>query len=436
LLSDDHGRIVPFGDSGALAAQVIDLLGHPDACAALRGRAYARGRTMIWPRNAEMAWHELALAVDEAPARIVTVPMQRKPVDHVAPSLAAVERLTDGCGILQHSLFMIPNRDHGYCVDDNARALILMHRIGGVDAARADALAVTYASFVQYAWNGERGRFRNFMSYDRRWLEEEGSEDSIGRSLWSLGVTASEARDRDMRTWAASLYDQAASPALELSSLRAQGFAMLGACAMLDAHPGHDASVTLLRQFGQNMRALLLSARAEGWHWFESCLAYDNARLPEALIRAGLMLEDHGMVADGLATLEWLKDIQTAPEGHFRPVGTDSFGREMQRPLPFDQQPLEAVAMIDACDAAHAATGDSRWLHEAEIAYGWYLGANDLELPIASRIDGGCYDGLMPDRVNLNQGAESVLSFQLACCAIERLAAGCANRATGLLAAE
>lgn len=436
LLADHHGRLVPFGDSSATAAAIIDLLDHPDECEAMGRRAYSRGRQMIWPRLAEAALVELQRAAAETPIRLPqSRPLSAK-IETVPPSLAAMERLTDDCGILQHSLYMVPNRDHGYCLDDNARALLLMHRISGRDADRADRLAICYASFVQHAWNGELCRFRNFMSYDRRWLEEVGSQDSCGRALWAIGVTANEARHQDLRIWASSLFDQAAPAALETTALRAKGFAILGAVSILAAHPGHGVARQILQQCGDDLRSQLNANRREGWLWFEETLAYDNARLPEALIRAGLALSNSGMIADGLAALEWLREVQTSPAGCFRAVGTDSFDLRLVRPMPFDQQPIEACAMIDACAAALEATGDPRWRKQAAKAFAWYLGDNDLGMPLTTREDGGCYDGLMPDRVNLNQGAESVVSFQLACCQMMRLGAGSQSVPDGRRAAE
>ena len=324
--------------------------------------------------------------------------------------------------MLQHSIYSIPDRDHGYCVDDNARALILMHRMDGPLSARADELARIYASFVQHAWNGERGRFRNFMDFNRCWLEEEGSEDSYGRSLWSIGVTAGSARRNDLRRWALHLFDQVAPLTLSLRSPRAWAFAILGASAVLDVHPGHGLATTLVTELSGRLRERLAETRRPDWLWFEAVLGYDNARLPEALLLAGRHLRDKDMIADGVATLEWLDGVQTSEAGNFRAVGTDSFGVAYSPPSRFDQQPLEAWATIDAAIAAIDATHDQRWLEMGRRAYGWYLGANDLGVPIASISDGDCYDGLMADRANLNRGAESVLSFQLACCAIERLA--------------
>jgi hypothetical protein len=315
----------------------------------------------------------------------------------------------------------VPDRHHGYCIDDNARALILVTQIEDLDDETRDQLTTVYASFIQYAWNPEASRFRNFMRYDRSWCEDAGSEDSNGRTLWALGVTARDAQLVKHRDWAGSMFDQVADMAFGLGSPRAQAFAMLGAAAMLDAHPEHAKARALLTRFGGELMVLLERTRRPEWSWFEIVLAYDNARLPGALIRAGEVLGRDDMIARGIETLDWIVERQTSPEGRFRAVGTESFGRPYAEPAAFDQQPLEAQATIDACAAAFAVTRDRRWVAEAERAYRWFLGSNDLDLPLASPQDGGCFDGLMPHGLNRNQGAESILALQMASCAISAL---------------
>jgi glycosyltransferase involved in cell wall biosynthesis len=419
LLADGVGLLAGFGDSDGFARAIMGLLDDPERMEAIRRQAWEIGRGMIWERLAQAYVEICSAARATKPLRLARGAADR--CDAIPPRLDAVERLSDACGILQHSIFNVPNRDHGYCVDDNCRALMLMHRIGGAQADRADELAAIYASFVQYAWNSDIRRFRNFMNFERQWLETEGSQDSFGRSLWSLGATAAEARHQDLRRWARHLFDQVAPEVRALEHPRSWAFAMLGADAMLGVHPGHAVARAMLTDLAGRLRALLEGSRRPDWCWFEPLLSYDNARLPEALIRAGRRLDDRAMVADGLATLEWLDAVQTNGRGQFRAVGTDSFGREMQLPLPFDQQPLEAWATIEAAEIAWIETGDEKWREAAWRAYRWYLGDNDLDVPIASLNDGGCFDGLMRDRVNLNQGAESVLAFQFACCAIERI---------------
>ncbi len=392
ILADGHGVLVDFGDSAAFAREINALLGSARNRVKLSERAYARGRTMIWPRLAE-----------------------------VAPDFSAVERMSDMTGMLQHAILSVPDRRHGYCIDDNVRALMLMTAIEDMDEQVRDKWMTVYAAFVQYAWNPDHRRFRNFMNFDRTWCEDEGSEDSNGRTLWALGVTAKRATAAKHRDWAVRLFDETASLAFDLGSPRAQAFAMLGAAAMLGAHPGHSLARNILERFSNDLLALVEETRRPEWEWFEIVLAYDNARLPEALIRAGMMLGRDDLLRTGLSTLDWITQQQTTPEGRFRAIGTESFGRPYADPLPFDQQPLEAQATIDACAAAFKATGDRRWVEEAVKAYRWYLGQNDLDLPLATAQDGGCFDGLMPTGLNRNQGAESILALQLASCAISGL---------------
>lgn len=417
ILADGHGVLVDFGDSAAFAREINALLGSDRNRTRLSERAYARGRTMIWPRLAEVAMGEIAEMVAAKPRRLPA----KVRLTPLVPDIAAVERMSDSTGMLQHSIYSVPDRRHGYCIDDNVRALMLMTAIDNLDDVVRDKWMTIYASFVQYAWNPDKRRFRNFMNFDRTWCEEYGSEDSNGRTIWALGVTARRSSLVKHRDWAVRLFDETASLAFELQSPRAQAFAMLGAAAMLGAHPGHELATNILEQFSNDLLALVEEARRPEWEWFEIVLAYDNARLPEALIRAGMALKRDDLLKCGLSTLGWIVAQQTSPEGRFRAIGTESFGRAYEEPLPFDQQPLEAQATIDACSAAFKATGDARWVEEATRAYRWYLGQNDLDLPLATAQDGGCFDGLMPTGLNRNQGAESILALQLASCAISGL---------------
>ena len=376
---------------------------------------------MLWPRLAEAAIEQIDHIVASRPRRITAAAAAAKDMTILKPDIAAVERISDATGMLQHAIFSVPDRRHGYCIDDNARALILMCRADPLSEEVRDKWTTIYASFVQHAWNDDTNRFRNFMRFDRSWCEDVGSEDSNGRALWALGVTADEARTRKHRDWAVQMFDRTAPIALELGSPRARAFAMLGAASILSAYPGHSLAKTILTRFGDELIALLDIARRPEWQWFEIVLAYDNARLPEALTRAGVALARPDFIKVGLNTLGWIIARQTSPEGRFRAVGTDSFGREYAEPLPFDQQPLEAQATIDACAAAFQASGEARWREQAMLAYRWYLGLNDMDMPLATVQDGGCFDGLMPHGLNRNQGAESILALQLASCTISSL---------------
>ena len=433
ILADGHGVLVPFGDSEAFGREIDALLASDRNRVRLSQRAYERGRTMIWSRLAERALNEMEAIVAAKPTRLPAAPAAS--TQALRPDVAAVARMSDSTGMLQHSIYSVPDRRHGYCIDDNARALMLMTMVPDMDDAERDRWTTIYASFVQYAWNPDKRRFRNFMNFDRTWCEDVGSEDSNGRALWALGVTARDSRLAKHRDWALAMFDTTASLAFDLGSPRAQAFAMLGAAAMLDARPGHELARSILQRFPDEHLTLLAEARRPEWRWFEIVLAYDNARLPQALIRAGVTLDRPDLVRCGLDTLDWIVGMQTSPEGRFRAIGTESFGRPYEEPLPFDQQPLEAQATIDACVAAWESTGDPRWQEEAERAYHWYLGSNDLDLPLASKADGGCFDGLMPTGLNRNQGAESILALQMASCAISTLSrerAGVAGAASAV----
>lgn len=424
LLAEKRGQLVPFASPAALAEAIGMLLSDRTLRDELRRNAYEAGRKMIWP---VVAGRYLALfqeAREEAVGGIDLTPLQTRSTTPPQPNLGVIERMSDDCGMLQHARSTIPDRRHGYCLDDNARALMLAAQCEAeeIDGRRALNLARTYASFIDFAWDEAAERFRNFMGYDRRWLEREGSQDSFGRGLWALGRTAELTRSHGLKLWATSLADGVIPCSAFLTSPRARAFAILGLTAYLNVYPGHRAARSHLEAFAAELLNLLRVQRREGWTWFEPVLAYDNARLPEALLRAGIVLMREDMQDEALSALRWLCGQQTAPEGHFRPAGTQSFGIAYQPPRPFDQQPLEAWATIEACALAFAQTGKRFWLEHAEAAFAWYLGANDVGLRLTTP-DGGCFDGLQVDRVNLNQGAESILAYQFAIMAIRRLRA-------------
>ncbi len=413
LLADDHGVLVPFNDSAAIAREIGVLLDNPDRLLALQKRAYSRGRAMIWPAFA---------------ARCLDVLTDTRVTSVAAPAFGSIGiegllRICDDTGILQHSIHNVPDRAHGYCVDDNARALMLMNRLGDEAEPHRSRLAGTFAAFVQSAWNNDAGEFRNFMGYGRNWLEAVGSEDSCGRTLWALGATALEGQSAGLRHWAGDLFDQTAVSAHGFGSPRATAFAMLGADYRLIADPAHASAETVVREGAERLLSLFARVRRPDWLWFESILAYDNCRLPEAMIRAGARLGRADITECGIEALRWINDRQIAVAGHFRPVGSDSFGKSFEAPRPFDQQPVEIWAAVDACSAAYDITGDGIWLTHAQRAYDWFAGANDRGIAVGDPLSGTCHDGLNPRGLNLNQGAESVLAYQLATCSLRTLLA-------------
>ena len=403
ILADGHGLIVPPGDPAALAEAAIGLLSNDERRKSLARAAYRRGREMLWPRVVERSLEPLAQKSERSVRPML-------PRSSILP-LDAVERMTDGVGMLQHAVYSVPNRDHGYCIDDNARALMVSVRRDDEQSAR---LAPIFAAFLQHGWNSDLRRFRNFMGYDRQWLEAVGSEDSNGRTLWALGMTAAQSPSSGLRDWALQLFEEAAPYADEYDAPRAKAFAALGGYELLQARPSHDLSRWLLEQSAEQLMHFHLRYSREGWDWFEPELAYDNARLPEALIRAGMVLDEPVMVDRGLATLNWLMRHQTSPRGTFRPVGCHGFCRPYAPSLAFDQQPIEAAATIDAAAAAYEATGGEEWRQVARDAFAWFFGDNDAGVPLADSRDGSCFDGLMATGINRNQGAESILVFHLA----------------------
>jgi hypothetical protein len=322
--------------------------------------------------------------------------------------------MCDSTGLIQHAIHSIPDRSHGYCVDDNARALLLACALDPVAEARLpEPLTTRFAAFVQHAWNPDNGRFRNFMSYDRRWLEDVGSEDSHGRTLWALGVCATEASDPARQRWSANLFKSALPVVENFSSPRAWAFTLLGLHAYCSVTQGDRESDRTTRVLAERLCSLFIRNSSETWAWFEDGLAYDNARLSQALIATGLALDNQLYVDVGLKSLRWLMSVQTAPSGCFRPVGSEGFGALRMKPSLFDQQPVEAAATISACLTAHRADGSAEWHTNARRAFDWFWGENDLKVPLISPLTGGCMDGLHPDRANENMGAESVVSYLL-----------------------
>ncbi|HVZ99315.1 MAG TPA: glycosyltransferase family 4 protein [Caulobacterales bacterium] len=411
LFADGAGVLTPFGDSSAIGAAIAELLVDPAARDALRARAYAKGREMIWPRIGQRYLRCFEAARQEARVRPA-----RRAVPQ-APSFAAVERMSDQCGMLQHGCGAVPDRNNGYCVDDNARALMLVHRANaaGLRRPQMERLSYVYAAFVEHAWNPERGRFRNFMAYDRRWLEDAGSGDSCGRAFWAACDTAVHAEDEELRRWGAQLAERVLPHVGEWRWLRSRAFVGLGLATLVAAARDHDDLRPALAATVAPLLTELAHARRPRWPWFEPTLGYDNHRLPQVLLRAYEVLGEPALKRAGLETLAWLNALQTAASGVFRPIGSQSFGRVYRRPAPYDQQPLEAAAAVDANWAAFDVTGDAEWAEEAHRAYAWFLGDNDAGLRLAAP-GGGCFDGLGPNGVNHNQGAESILAFQHATC--------------------
>jgi Glycosyl transferases group 1 len=417
LLADGRGILVPFGDSAATGREIAALLTDDERRQLLCRAAYAYSRPMTWPRVGERYMSEYARAVE-----VHRSDPRRKGANGGASSRPIVPELClthflsmcDDTGLIQHAIQSIPDRSHGYCLDDNARALLVACALNTPgEAPLSEGLTARIAAFVQHAWNPGTGRFRNFMGFDRRWLEDSGSDDSHGRALWALGVCARSDPRAARRTWAKALFAQAAPSVDAFRSPRAWAFALLGLEALRVADPLDCATLEQQHRLAGRLVALLTEVETPEWVWFEDTLAYDNARLSQALIATGVSTGRQSYIAAGIRSLRWLVALQTAPNGVFRPVGSRSFGDRRQPPRAFDQQPLEATATIAACVAAWRADGNPAWRTGAVRAFAWFLGANDLAISLIDPETGSCCDGLHPDRANENRGAESAVSYLL-----------------------
>jgi len=427
LLTDGRGVLVPFGDAAAIGGEIAELLTDDARRQAMCLRAYAVSRTMTWERTAEryMSVFEHARQghLPKAVARLDTPgPEPRSPA---APDMQIGHFLAmcDDTGLFQHAVHSVPDRSHGYCVDDNARALLLACALNNPGEQRlSEVLTARFAAFVQHAWNPDTGRFRNFMGFNRTWLEDKGSEDSHGRTLWALGEAARGDASPSRRRWATALFAKALTTAESFGSPRAWVFTLLGLDAYCAVAPDDLHAKEVRHSLADRLMSCLARVETPDWVWFEEGLAYDNARLPQALIVTGMATQTPDYLDAGLRSLRWLMTQQTTSVGHFRPVGTAGFGEQRQHPRAFDQQPVEATATIAACLTAWRADGDAEWIAMAKVAFAWFLGSNDLAVALVDPHTGSCRDGLHPDRANENRGGESVVCYLLGLAEIRQLA--------------
>lgn len=417
MLADGRGCLVPFRAPERLAEQINELLDDPMKRHALRKRAYVSTRENTWVNVARRYWRLFDQVREErrrkprrSPRPRLTEMSSESPLPEI--NLDHLRHLTDDVGIAQHAVCDIPNRVHGYCTDDNARGLLLaviaQSRLG--DSSLLRQLTARYLAFVHHAFNPSNRKFRNFMDYDRRWLDEEGSEDTLGRSIWAIGACIAGSPHDGHRSVAGRLLFSAL-PALEnLVHIRPMAFALLGLDSYLERFRG-DSAVKRVRLFlAERMLDRFLRGASPGWPWPEDKLLYANASIAHALILSGHGLARADMMAAGLGALEWLAKVQTI-DAHFVPIGNQGWFPRGQPRARFDQQPIEASTMVGACIDALRITRDRRWIQEAMKSFFWFLGQNDLGIPLYDSESGGCRDGLNPAGTNENQGAESTLAW-------------------------
>jgi glycosyltransferase involved in cell wall biosynthesis len=427
LLAEGRGVLVPFGDSAAIGTEISALLTDDVRRNALRRQAYSYSRSMTWQRTAERYVAAAARTASGHRSKLLAPQTEGISANGSAapPHMNVTHFLTmcDDTGLFQHAIHSVPDRSYGYCVDDNARALLLACALNTPGEERlSETLTARFAAFVQHAWNPDTRRFRNFMSFERRWLENSGSEDSHGRTLWALGECARTDPNPSRRRWAAALFAEALPSVERFESPRAWAFTLLGLEAFRASSTEDVRAAEFQHLLAGRLSSILASVETQDWVWFEDELAYDNARLPQALIVTGASTGTPAYVAAGLRTLRWLMSLQTTDMGLFRPVGSQSFGDKRRQPRAFDQQPLEATATISACLAAWRADGNLSWRADAVRAFEWFLGSNDLSIMLVDLQTGSCCDGLHPARANENKGGESAVSYLLGLAEIRRLA--------------
>jgi len=372
---------------------------------------------MIWPQVARRYMESFDRARAERrnfiPSGFTAKALDKRPGELPPLKLDHLRRMTDETGMLQHALFTVPNYREGYTTDDNARALMVGALLDALGSGEAVELTSRYLAFVWYAFNTATGRFRNFMDYQRNWLEDSGSDDSHGRALWALGTVLGRSNTPTLHSMAGRLFEKTLPAILNTTSPRAWAFALIGIHEYLQRFAGDRRASQVREELAGRLLRLYQDNRSDEWRWYEQTLTYCNAALPHALLLCGQSMPNNAMTEAGLESLRWLIDLQRADTagGHFVPIGSNGFYRRGGTRARFDQQPVEAQATVSACLEAGRITGDKGWHKEARRAFEWFLGRNDLNLPIYDPTTGGCRDGLHPDRANENQGAESTLAF-------------------------
>jgi len=427
LLANERGILVPFADAPAIAEAVNYFLANPTLMTAMRKRAWKAGRQMIWPVVARryMESFERARASLSAPSVEIAAVRKIENDDYPMPPLKLdhLVMMTDHTGIFQHALYNVPNYHEAYCTDDNARAFILTLLLQEMNYPHADLerLASTYLAFLWYAFDANTCRFRNFMSHQRQWLELHGSEDSHARALWAVGSALGRSHNEGHRNLCGLLFQRGLSPVGRFSSPRAWAFAILAIHEYLRSFAG-DRAVSQMRDvLTDKLAEHFRSNSSPDWQWFERSVTYDNAKLSHAMILSGHWTSQPEILDMGLRSLRWLIEVQTAEAGHFAPIGCNGFWTRGGERARFDQQPLEAHSMISACLEAFAVTSDAFWQKAARRCFGWFLGRNDLGLPLYDPTTGGCRDALLRDHINQNQGAESSLAFYLSHAELTRM---------------
>ncbi len=432
MLADNRGRLVPFKDPGAMARQINALLDNEVERHAMRKSAYMFCRDAVWKQVAQRyldVFHEVKRNHSFMPSSSA--------IQNIPPGnsfklpemkLDYLKILTDSTGIFQHATYTIPNLDYGYCTDDNARALIfammaknhLKSKQHNPDYDYLKALIYRYISFLQHAFNAENRRFRNFMTFSRQWLEQVGSEDSHGRALWSLGKAVAYLTNPGQIAISTSLFNQALQAALQFNSSRPIAYTLLGISAYLEKFTGDNEVRRCRKILAERLLLQFNNQATKDWPWIEPVLSYGNGRIAQAILLSGKGIQCNEMIEVGIRSLSWLLVVQIE-NNHFVPIGCQGWYQKGGAKARFDQQPIEAHAMIDACIEAYHITGEKSWLNSAALCFSWFLGNNDCQVSLYDPVTGGCRDGLTANGANQNEGAESTLAWLLSLIRMQEL---------------
>lgn len=412
LLAENRGRLFNFKDSETLGDIVNELLGAPAKLNKLKSNAYNYGLQLRWPRIGAQFLRTLKDSMDETDA---SDKFLRQIVDpEIMPhfTLAHVKRLTDDTGIVQHAKYGIPNLKEGYCLDDNARALImaLMAYQSNKSKEALDLLPI-YLSYIHYMQTDD-GNFRNFLSFSRQYLDEVGSEDSFGRTIWALGFLISTAPNNSYREFAQELFHRSVAHFDALKFPRGIINTIIGLSYYLKVHPGDEGMLLRLNRMTQLVVEMYEVHREDQWHWFENIMTYDNAIFPLALLHSSDITGNEQVKAVALEAIAFLDSV-TMSNGYLSPVGNQGWLPKGQTMPIFDQQAIETMAMVLMYLQAYKVTAKPVYIRKMFMSYMWFLGENTLRIPLYDHETNGCCDGLEPNGINRNQGAESTLAYMI-----------------------
>ncbi len=411
-LAQDRGILFDFNDYEKLSDIITNLLDDQEKLKYYQNNASEFAQKFLW-KNVGKQYISLFKKVAASKTSTYKI-IELTENEQIFPELNLnhLFNLTDDTGILQHARFHIPDRNHGYCLDDNARALLLTillkKKLG--ENEKVNRLFNTYLSFVDYAYNRETQRFRNFMSYDRQWLENAGSEDSQGRTTWALGSVLGSTYNSNTLGHAETLFHYSLGIIPHLTHPRAIAYSLLGLSKYLNRHPEKKDAFKLLKTQSDRLYKFFENhLDNKEWPWFDGLVTYGNSRIPEAFIYSGFLLNNEKLMDGGIILLNWLIEHQFENE-YFSPIGNNGW-LSINNKNQFDQQPLEAHGMIDACLTAARITNEDKYNEYAKKAFDWFLGNNSHGASLYDFSTGGCRDGLHIDGLNKNQGAESTISW-------------------------